>query len=166
MIQITISGNTPAELAASALSIAALFGGTADTVASPLSASDQARLRGDAVVVPPKDDKAAAKAAAKAAKKAEEEAAAALAAEEAAKANEKPEDDDDALGEKTATETLTTEDVKKLLIEVRTAYPKDATIVSKIVKEHGKEPKLSDVKAEQLPAVAAECRRLLAAAKK
>lgn len=174
MFEIKISGKTTEELTINAAAMIALLGGTSAKAVTALSASDQARLRGDALVVPPggkgdtaKEPTAAEKKAAeKAAKKAAEEAAAAEAAAAAAAAAEA-----DALGEgdgsaEDGEEALTHDDVKKLLIEVRGAYPKDATIISTIVKEHGKAAKISDVDEALLPAVAAHCRSLLAKAKK
>lgn len=131
------------------------------------------RLRSDAVVVPPAGEKdktetkaptaaekkAAEKAAAK--KKAEEEAAA-KAAEEAAKAETDETDPLDEGSDGDEAEALTHDDVKKLLVEVRGKHPQDATIVSKLVAEHGKAKKLSDVDEALLPAIAAACRKLLA----
>lgn len=163
MFQITISGKTKEELITSATSLVALLGGTAAAALSILSASDQARLRGDATVVPPKADKeptaAEKKAAEKAAKKAAEDAAKAAAAE----VEDEAIDDGDPLGENDEAEgeALTREDVKALLIEVRGAYPKEATIISQIVREHGKQAKISDVDEKLLPKVAARCRELL-----
>jgi hypothetical protein len=165
MLQITISGKTIEELAASATSMAALLNGASTATVAVLSPSEQARLRGDATVVPPNGKEPTAaetKAANAAAKKAAEEAAKAE-VEAGDDAGDDPlgENDDDALGE-----ALTHDDVKKLLIEVRGAYPKDATIISTIVKEYGKSAKISDVDAKLLPVVAAHCRTLLAKAKK
>jgi hypothetical protein len=163
MFKITISGETTEQLVKNGLSILSLLGGTSAKTLSVLSDSDQARLRGDAVVVPPSGDKtptaAEKKAAEKAAAKAAAEAAAAAAEADALGETESEEAGDEA-------EALTHDDVKKLLIEVRGAYPKDATIISTIVKEHGKAAKISDVEAKLLPAVADHCRKLLAKAKK
>ncbi|KAH2035924.1 hypothetical protein KXW51_006157, partial [Aspergillus fumigatus] len=105
------------------------------------------------------EKKAAEKAAAK--KKAEEEAAA-KAAEEAAKAETDETDPLDEGSDGDEAEALTHDDVKKLLVEVRGKHPQDATIVSKLVAEHGKAKKLSDVDEALLPAIAAACRTLLA----
>lgn len=170
MFQITVSGKTQAELLTAATDLVALLGGTSAKAITALSASDQARLRGDATVVPPggKADKELTPAEKKAAKKAAEEAAKAeaLAAAEAEVEGDEA-TDDDALGESDAEgEALTTEDVKKLLIEVRGAYPKEATIISQIVKEYGKQAKISDVDEKLLPKVAARCRELLKKAAK
>ena len=163
MFKIEISGKTTEELTINAAAMIALLGGTSAKTVTVLSASDQARLRGDALVVPPsgkggeatKEPTAAEK---KAAKKAADEAAAA-----AAEADALGETDGDETGEE---EALTHDDVKKLLIEVRGAYPKDATIISTIVKDKGKAGKISDVEAELLPVIAAHCRELLKKAKK
>lgn len=166
MIQITITGKTAEELSAQAANVIAMLGGTSAKAVEVLSASEQSRLRGDATVVPPKDNKPSAadkkKADAAAKKKAEEEAAAAAAAAEAEALGET----DDTVEDDSAEEALTNEDVKKLLIEVRTAYPKEATIISQIVQEYGKAKKISEVADENLPAVAAHCRELLKKAKK
>jgi len=170
MFKIEISGKTTEELTINATAMIALLGGTSTkAINTALSASDQARLRGDALVIPPNDKTETAKeptaaekkAAEKAAKKAAEDAAAAEAA--AAEADALGEADDETGGEE---EALTHDDVKKLLIEVRGAYPKDATIISTIVKDKGKAAKISDVDAKLLPAVAAHCRELLKKAKK
>lgn len=154
MFKIEISGKTTEELTINAAAMIALLGGiSAKAINTALSASDQARLRGDALVVPPsgKADKELTPAEKKAAKKA--------AAAEADALGESGEDD-------SGDEALTHDDVKKLLIEVRGAYPKDATIISTIVKEHGKAAKISDVDEKLLPKVAAHCRTLLEKAKK
>lgn len=169
MFQITISGKTTEELSANAAAVVALLGGTSAKAVTVLSDNDQARLRGNATVVPPSKDKpltaAEKKAAAAAAKKAAEEAAAAE-SEESADETEAAEDDVLGEAESAEEEAVTQDDVKKLLIEVRGAYPKDTTIVSKIVKEHGKAAKLSDVDDKHLPKVAAHCRELLKKAAK
>lgn len=175
MFKIEISGKTTEELTINATAMIALLGGTSTkAINTALSASDQARLRGDALVIPPSDKAETAKeptaaekkAADKAAKKAADEAAAAAAAA-AAEADALGESDGEADGEADVEEeALTHDDVKKLLIEVRGAYPKDATIISTIVKDKGKAAKISDVDAKLLPAVAAHCRELLKKAKK
>ena len=166
--QMTFGGATPDELKAN---VAAWLGTT--STKAVLSGAEQARLRSDAVVVPPAgakdktetkaptaaEKKAAEKAAAK--KKAEEEAAA-KAAEEAAKAETDETDPLDEGSDGDEAEALTHDDVKKLLVEVRGKHPQDATIVSKLVAEHGKAKKLSDVDEALLPAIAAACRKLLA----
>lgn len=165
MFQLTVTGKDFAELKIEAERLVALLGGASPKTESVLSASEQARLRTDATVVPPKDkvvDKKAEKAAAK--KAAEEAAAAKAAAEESTDEGEAS--DDDVLGEADETEALTHDDVKKMLIEVRSAYPKEATIVSQIVKDFGKAAKVSEVDAKLLPAVAKRCKDLMAKAKK
>lgn len=169
MYSITISGKTTEELSANAAAMIALLGGTSAKAVTVLSASDQARLRGDATVVPPSnkaDTKPLTAAEKKAAKKAAEEAAAAAEADDSTDESDSAEDDVLGEAEGNEDEAVTQDDVKKLLIEVRGAYPKDTTIVSKIVKEHGKAAKLSDVEDKQLPKVAAHCRELLKKAAK
>jgi nucleotide-binding universal stress UspA family protein len=165
MFKIEISGKTTEELTANAAAMIALLGGTSVKAVTVLSASDQARLRGDALVVSPsgKGDEAKPQTAAekKAAKKAADEAAAA-AAEEAG--DDQGDDPLDENGDEA--EALTNADVKALLIEVRAAYPKDATIISTIVKEYGKSAKISDVDDKYLPKIADHCRALLKKAKK
>ena len=174
MFQLTISGDTPDALKANV----AAWLGTASAVAivaatkddGPLTGAEQARLRGDATVVAPKpptaaEKKAAEKAAKEAAKKAAEEEAARKAAEAKAEGEADAEDETDPLDEdgedESGEETLTHDNVKKLLVDVRGANPKDPSIVSKLVSEHGKAKKLSDVDAKHLPALAAACRALL-----
>lgn len=170
MIQISISGANPAELLVAANNVVALLSGASAKATTILSASDQARLRGDATVVPPTETKeptAAEKKAAKEAEKAAKEAAKKAAAEAEAKAAAKAEAE--ALGEdgdEGKAEALTHGDVKELLIAVRNAYPKETTIIKQIVEEHGKVGKISDVDEANLPAVAAHCRALLAKAGK
>jgi hypothetical protein len=164
MFQLTLNFKTLEELT----SAIALLSGTSAKAISTLSDNDQARLRGDALVVPPgKETKAPTaaetKAAAKAAAKAIADAAAAAAETDETDPLDEGTTDDDALGE---SEALTHDDVKKLLIEVRGAFPKDATIISTIVKEKGKQAKISDVDEALLPVVAAHCRELLAKAAK
>lgn len=167
MFQITISGNTTDELKANAASVSALLNGASTKTVAALSASEQARLRGDATVVPPKD-KAPTAAEKKAAEKAAKEAAK-KAAEEAEAESDDTVEDDDPLEENESggddEESLTNEDVKNLLLEVKKKYPKDATLISKIVQEQGKAKKISEVEDANLPAVAKRCRELLAKAK-
>lgn len=162
MFEVTIKGNSIKELFENATAIVGVLAPTVPGSAAPLSATEQSRLRGDATVVPPTSDKAA-KAAAKAAEKAAKEAVAA-----AAKAAEEESTDDDVLeeGGDDEVEELTHDDVKNLLLEVRKAYPAKNTIISEIVKEHGKAAKISEVDAKNLPAVAKAARDLLAKAKK
>lgn len=169
MFQITIHGETLEVLKAKTAEFLASVSGAAvaavDKAEQVLSGAEQAKLRGDAVVVPPKDDKAA-KAAAKAAEKAAKEAAAKEAAEKAereALGEEEQTDETDETGEADgdAAETFTHDDAKALLLEVKGAYPKDATIISKIVQEAGKAKKISEVAEENLAAVVAKCRELL-----
>lgn len=165
MFEVTIKGNSIKELFENATAIVGVLAPTVPGAAAPLSATEQSRLRGDATVVPPTGDKAA-KAAAKAAEKAAKEAAAAAAkaAEEAA--DESTDDDVLEEGGDDEVEELTHDDVKNLLLEVRKAYPSKNTIISEVVKEHGKAAKISEVDAKNLPAVAKAARELLAKAKK
>ncbi len=169
MIQITISGENKEELSASLQKVAELLGST--SAAAVLSGSDQARLRGNATVVAPKEGatKELSAAEKKAAKKLADEAAAKKAADEA-EAETEADAEDDPLGENdeadATEETLTHDDVKKLLIELRSAYPTDKTILSRVVKDFGKTAKISDVEEKHLSAVANETRRLLKAAPK
>lgn len=174
MFKITVSGATTEELSANLSAAAAAFMGSVSApAAAVLDPVEQARLRGSATVVPPADAKATAKGKAaddkKAKAKADAEAKAkaeaeAKAAAEAEETSTDAVDDDDVLGEGTGEvdETFTQEDVKKLLLEVRTAFPKDPSALSNVVKEYGKAAKLSDVKPEQYAAVVARCRELLA----
>lgn len=170
MFQITISGKNIAELKTNADAISALLGGTSAATIAALTPQEQARLRADATVVAPKEPTAAEKKAAKeAAKKAAEEAAKKAAEAEEESEVEEAEDDpleDDAPSEGDEEEALTTEDVKKLLLEVKAKYPKDASLISEIVQKQGNAKKISEVKDEHLPAVAKRCRELLAKAKK
>lgn len=164
MITLTISGNSPDELKTAATTVFGLLFGASAKATEVLSASEQSRLRADATVVPPKStEKAPTAAEKKAAEKAAKEAAKAAAAAEVETANETP-SDDDVLEENTGTdetEELTHDDVKKLLIAVREAKPKEATIISDIVKKFGKASKISEVDTANLPAVAAHCKKLL-----
>lgn len=158
MFQVTISGKTKDELVVAATNFIAILSAVKGGDA-PLTASEQSRLRESATVVPP-TDKAAKKAAEKAAKEAAEKAA-----KEAAEASDEETSDDDVLGENDAaddgSEELTQDDIKALLVECRAAFPKKTTIISEIVKEHGKAGKLSDVDEKHYPAIAAHCRKLL-----
>lgn len=173
MFEVTVKGNTLAELFKNAT---ALVGALAPTVPgstpSPLSPTEQSRLRADATVVPPKEKTAKEIAAEKkAAEKAAKEAAAQAAKDEATEDEDEADGttDDDALDEGSddgEAEELTHDDVKTLLLEVRKAYPSKNTIISEIVKEHGKATKISEVDAKNLPAVAKKARELLAKAKK
>lgn len=163
MIQITISGNTTDELKSELATVEAMLGGT--SAKAVLSGSDQARLRGDATVVPPKGKTEKAKPAGKKnAPPADEEVdESGEAGDEANTGTDEsdPLDDDASDGE-----TLTRDDVKTLLIELRGAYPKDPSIITRVVKEHGKADKLSAVDEKYLGKIAGAARELLAKAKK
>jgi hypothetical protein len=170
MFSITIQGETVEILKAkmevflASTSSAASYQTASIGAEAPLTGAEQAKLRGDATVVPPKAPTAAEKKAAdKAAKAAADKAAKEAAAKAEAEAlGETEEESVDGSGE----EAVTAEDAKKLLLEVKAAYPKDATIISKIVQEQGKSKKLSEIAEENLGAVAAKCRELLAKAGK
>jgi hypothetical protein len=168
MFEVTIKGNSIAELFKNATAIVGALAPTVPGAAAPLSATEQSRLRADATIVPPKEltakeKKAAEKAAKEAAEKAAKEAAEENADDDAL---DESSADDDALDEGGEAEELTHEDVKNLLLEVRKAYPTKNAIISEIVKEHGKATKISEVDAKLLPKVAKAARDLLAKAKK
>jgi hypothetical protein len=149
MLQLTLNGETLADLYVAAKALVAELGVAND---EPLSAVDKARLRADATIVAAGKKPASPK---KSANKLVEE--------------ETPEDDvDDADNttndaEEDGTE-YTMEDVKAVLMEAGAAYPEDKSVISKIVQAHGAKT-LSSLDKKVYPKVVAMARGYIAKAK-